>query len=362
MTITWTRTDRKACPVCGKKGWCSVSTDGAIVHCMRQSSDCPGKNGGWIHRLDNPGMPDRSPGRSTPPATILTPAHLTDLNRQYQSRVVPGDIAGLASKLGVTVNSLRRLGIGHDGSAFTFPMFSGDGRLIGVHRRFPDGSKRCITGSKLGLFIPADLTGNGPLLICEGASDTAAALSIRFDAIGLPSAGNGFDHAAEFLSRRQPRHVVIMADLDEGTESQRGDVTWPGIESALKLAERLMEIVPDLHVCLPPDGIKDLRQWIGDASADEIKSANAKTPKVNHAWLAKARQNVDQNRQRRRMNWAQRASALLSTIDDPERRADLREQFEERAGIAEFDGGSPRDESERIAYEQIHHQIERVGR
>lgn len=59
--------------------------------------------------------------------------------------------------------------------------------------------------------------------------------------------------------------------------------------------------------------------------------------------------------------WARKASALLSTITRDERRADLRYQFEERAGIAFFDGGLSSDEAERIAYEQIQQQLKEVS-
>lgn len=51
--------------------------------------------------------------------------------------------------------------------------------------------------------------------------------------------------------------------------------------------------------------------------------------------------------------WARRAAALLSTITDDDRRADLRFVFEERAGICEFSGNLSRDEAERIAFEQL---------
>jgi hypothetical protein len=50
---------------------------------------------------------------------------------------------------------------------------------------------------------------------------------------------------------------------------------------------------------------------------------------------------------------ARRLASLLSTIDDPDTRADLRERFEERAGIMEFDGNLQRDEAERLALHEI---------
>lgn len=44
---------------------------------------------------------------------------------------------------------------------------------------------------------------------------------------------------------------------------------------------------------------------------------------------------------------------LLNGIDDPERRAELQMEFDERAGICEFDGGMSRADAEAAALEQV---------
>ena len=51
--------------------------------------------------------------------------------------------------------------------------------------------------------------------------------------------------------------------------------------------------------------------------------------------------------------WARAAEALLSAVADPERRADLLERFDERAGICEFEGKLPRAEDERVAHDDL---------
>jgi hypothetical protein len=53
------------------------------------------------------------------------------------------------------------------------------------------------------------------------------------------------------------------------------------------------------------------------------------------------------------ITWAQRAASLLANIDDADRRADLREHFEDRAAICEYDGGMSRNDAERMAFEEI---------
>ncbi len=51
--------------------------------------------------------------------------------------------------------------------------------------------------------------------------------------------------------------------------------------------------------------------------------------------------------------WARQAAALLATVADPDRRVDLRELFEHRAALCEFDGGLSRTDAERIAFAEL---------
>ena len=51
--------------------------------------------------------------------------------------------------------------------------------------------------------------------------------------------------------------------------------------------------------------------------------------------------------------WGRCASALVSSVRDDARRLDLRESFEERLSICQFDGHLSTDEAERIAFIQI---------
>ena len=51
--------------------------------------------------------------------------------------------------------------------------------------------------------------------------------------------------------------------------------------------------------------------------------------------------------------WARRAAALLSGVADPDLRADLRELFEHRAAVCEFDGGLSRTDAERLAFGEL---------
>ena len=51
MSFEWTEFGRgRCCPICGKGGWCSYSTDGRCVICRRRGSE------GGIHRVDRSGQ------------------------------------------------------------------------------------------------------------------------------------------------------------------------------------------------------------------------------------------------------------------------------------------------------------------
>jgi DNA primase len=119
------------------------------------------------------------------------------------------------------------------------------GRVIGIRRRFPDGTKRALRRSKNGLFVPSRLTDDDWLLICEGESDTASALDLGFNAVGRPGCLGGGD-LLEIYCRC--RDVVIVADGD-----------GPGLDGAERLATRLRLFCPDVRVIIPP--VKDLRAW-----------------------------------------------------------------------------------------------------
>lgn len=160
-----------------------------------------------------------------------------------------------ADLLGLTVDSLERLRAGwaEPHRATSWPMRDAAGRVIGVRLRCPETAKKwAVTGSRAGLFIPADLSIRGRrLFVAEGPTDAAALVSIDLPAVGVPSAGGAADLLARFVRERGPSDVVMVADAD-----------GPGRDGAERLAEALLPIRP-VRVLSPPDGAKDARGWVG---------------------------------------------------------------------------------------------------
>ncbi|KKM80088.1 hypothetical protein LCGC14_1343470, partial [marine sediment metagenome] len=89
-----------------------------------------------------------------------------------------------------------------------------------------------------------------PILIVEGASDVLAALDLGFTAIGKPSAKGGMAKLREMpLAGKE---VWILGENDAGAGKD-------GMEKAFV---NLSDITDKLVSVMPPEGVKDLRQWV----------------------------------------------------------------------------------------------------
>jgi len=257
----------RRCPICGKADWCLVARDGSAAICPRVESDRPTKCG-YYHRLGPGYRSVRVVGTRSDVsgAKGVRNRNWVEVVDRLQGAATTRTVARLCGVLGgvVTPDAVKSLGIGfhHVLQAWSWPMFNGAGRPIGVMLRFYDGRKRCLKGSKLGLYIPGDrgLTlSNRPeslLLVAEGATDTAAALSLGYHAIGRPSCQVGDSYVVYYVRRMQRRGVlrpdvkiVVIADGD-----------GPGINGAVGLFDKLIRCRFDARLALLPD--KDIRAWL----------------------------------------------------------------------------------------------------
>jgi len=248
----WIRVTRhEPCAICGHVDWCGLSEDRTVAVCMRVKSDRPVRNGGWLHRLAA-ASPPRPPRRVYVPASPEPERDWRALLERWARRTAPVDHARLAHLLGISVASLRRLGaaLSNRPGVWAFPMFDARRETIGVRLRAEDGRKWAVAGSHNGLFWPDDLRAEGPLLVCEGPTDTVAMLDLGYDAIGRPSCTGAVEMVIEVVRRLRRRDVVIMADAD-----------GPGIGGADHLARALTEAGRRPKVIRPLKG-KDARAWV----------------------------------------------------------------------------------------------------
>lgn len=248
------RVSRKAhCPICGKPDWCLVAKDGLAVICARIEDGSVKKCGdaGWLHILvDRHKSQRHSLQRSFKVELNNRPDRdFMALQEQYNRQIKDVQLNDLSQQLGISPYSLKRLRIGWDGQSYTFPMSNDFGKIIGIRRRFHTGRKVSVKGSKMGLFIPPDLATDGLLLICEGPTDTAAALDLDFAAIGRPNCNSKIEMTVKAAQGR--KEIVIIGDND--TQGRAG---------AKKLADALVLHYSNVKVIYPPDEINDLRQWL----------------------------------------------------------------------------------------------------
>lgn len=246
------------CPICCKPDWCLVTVDGSAVICPRVEEGSVKRCGeaGYLHILID--RHNRHNGhkfsvnrRRLLKSVSIGREQLRDfgqLAKRYQQQLRTEELDVLADLLGVSAQSLERLNVGWDGKAYTFPMSNYFGKIIGIRRRFPSGRKVSVVDSKSGLFIPKGLSTDGFLLVCEGATDTAAALDLAFPAIGRPSCNSKVEMTANLA---RGRTVVIVSDNDK-----------VGQTGSKRLARVLSLFCPSVKIVYPPGGSKDLRQWL----------------------------------------------------------------------------------------------------
>ena len=184
-----------------------------------------------------------------PEPRLLRPALGLDLRLAGQER-------------GLSDRSLGRLRIGWSAEpgAWSFPMHDEQERVRGIRLRTPGGRKFAVSGGREGLFYPHGLTFLDRLLICEGPTDTAAALDLGFEAVGRPSCTGGTRLLRNLVSGKRPSEVVVVADGD-----------GPGLRGAESLAATLVLCCPAVRIIQPPEGIKDLRAWLqAGATHDKV--------------------------------------------------------------------------------------------
>jgi hypothetical protein len=190
-----------------------------------------------------------------------------DLAAHFQRAVTLDRLLALARSLGLSVEALTALGIGWSEAqrAWSFPMTDTAGRVLGIRLRRANGFKFAVRGGHEGLFLPCRFGAYpGPLLICEGPTDTAALFDLGFgNVVGRPNCAGGVKLLVELVKQQRPQEVAIVADNDE-----------PGRRGAESLASTLSAYAPATRVIAPPAGVKDARAWLrgGGTGADLLRA------------------------------------------------------------------------------------------
>ena len=251
------------CPVCRRERWCGYADDDpSTVICMREPSDRPTANGGWLHKQDDfakhPSQFAKFRNLESLPKPEPPRADFTSMWRRWLERTDHYHVDGFAMSLGVDTDALKALGCAWTGTEWAFPMRDEAGRCIGIRLRDEWGRKWAVRGSKSGLFIPEGQTPAECLYVVEGPTDAAAALTLGLSVAGRASCAGGEEMLAAYVRRAGARRVLIVADADE---------------AGLRGSERLKAALRTPAVVWTPP-CKDLREFVrAGGSAAVIQSA-----------------------------------------------------------------------------------------
>lgn len=191
-----------------------------------------------------------------------------DIEEMYRSlwaNETPEDLTKmdeLALEWNVTREVLDELGIYWRGNCYYIPMYDRTSKLCGIQCRYLDGFKRCVEGSKLGLFI-SFMYGCDSIFITEGCSDLASLLDLGFNGIGRANCYSCIGLTCSLIEERYKpgTKLVLIADNDE-----------PGLKGASQLIDTWNEMHDwPMELWVPP--CKDLRETVKIKGKEYIKAA-----------------------------------------------------------------------------------------
>ena len=270
-----TVTRRNPCPICRHDGWCGVSDDGVVCHCMRVESANPCPSGGWFHFLvERPRRPTARHGPKPPVRQRMFNAELAmaGFRAEFEGDGVRRDIFDslieIADDLRLPAACIDRLLVGRSefSRAWAFPMLDGAGKTVGIRLRSYGGSdKWAVGGSRDGLFYdpdlqPLELEHNGvkgrEIVVVEGTTDCIAGYALGLPCVGRSACATGAGALRDLCWRLGVTRVTIVSDNDDYKFRPDGTPWRPGIEGAQALARQLRRTY---RIVTPPK--KDLREW-----------------------------------------------------------------------------------------------------
>jgi hypothetical protein len=237
------------------------------------------KTGGWQET-----RPEKRHGANVgEPRKSKPPSALFDRWAKFAGKGLcrfPDRRQRLAQELTLPPAVFDALGVGFDfdnynNPCWTFPEVDGDGKVIGIARRFPisgqnvsRANKTCIRGSRRGLSVPKNWDkGEGPIFLPEGASCTLALTAMGLSAVGRPNSTGGVEYASKLLARVQ-REIVVVGENDKAGPA--------GVMFASQLASAMGR---SLLLAFPPKGFKDSRAWL-NAQAPGLHKSTLDDPRL----------------------------------------------------------------------------------
>ena len=167
--------------------------------------------------------------------------------REWLAATTASALAEFATALGVSTPSLVAVGAAWAAphAAWAFPMSDGYGNVVGIRLRNERG-KFAVRGSRQGIFLATVVPAQKTLFVCEGPTDTAAAVELGLFAVGRPNCCCGGLEIRVYARRHECSRVVVISDNDK-----------PGLDGALKVGG---ELKLPFAIYVPP--AKDIREFV----------------------------------------------------------------------------------------------------
>ncbi len=181
-----------------------------------------------------------------PPRRQALAINATALHRGWLAGTKAEAVAAFAATLGLSAAALAAVGAAWAPAhaAWAFPMRDGYGNVVGIRLRNERG-KFAVRGSRQGVFL-AEVPAQKILFVCEGPTDTAAAVELGLFAVGRPNCCCGGPEIRTYARRHECAKAVIVSDNDK-----------PGLDGARKVGG---ELKLPYAVYVPP--AKDLREFV----------------------------------------------------------------------------------------------------
>ncbi len=238
------------CPVCDKPDGCLIADDGSACICARIQKGSVKKVGkpfvgGYLHIL----------GDFKPLRYVVPPKKKVDWNKwtvKFAKQLINNREAfgKLCQSIGLNPISALRFYIGWHKGWLTVPVYSMMRKVSGIQRR-QGSTKRYMKHSGMGVFVPSAFFQNpsNTLAVCEGWTDTVAALEYGYNAIGKVNAYVGNEEVVMYVKTHPTiQRVIVFADNDQD---------GVGLAGAVETEELLVEEDFTTKVVLTPE--KDLR-------------------------------------------------------------------------------------------------------
>ena len=166
--------------------------------------------------------------------------------RDWLAATSLAELDEFATSLGVTTSSLTAVGAAWAAphAAWAFPMCDGYGNVVGIRLRNERG-KFAVRGSRQGLFL-ANVPAQKTLFVCEGPTDTAAAVELGLFTVGRPNCCCSGLEIKVYTRRLGVGRVVVISDNDK-----------PGLDGARKVGG---ELKLPFAIYVPP--AKDVREFV----------------------------------------------------------------------------------------------------